>query len=162
VAGSIEPLSTIMNPAGLAAVGSNCVRAITNGLNAATLIGRTFCPKTAGGSHYVIWGYQFDNYSDYLTGYSHLNSYTGFSSSGASTTCPPVSGAVDGSVGWHANSNPRYKARPGQTLECFFDNSKPILIWTMPTQHVIFVSEIQLKGARIASLVSWWKTLNYG
>ena len=51
-----------MNPAGLAPVGTSCVRAITNGLNAATLTGRLFCSKTTGTApKTVVWGYQFDN-----------------------------------------------------------------------------------------------------
>jgi hypothetical protein len=161
VNGSVEPLKTIMNPVGLTPVGTSCIRAITNGLRASTLIGRTFCSKTTA-KNTIVWGYQFDNRADYLAGFAHINSYTGFKASGASSTCPPVGGATDGSTGWHANSNPKYKQRPGQDLECYYDNSKPILVWTMPTQHVVFVSEIKIKGASLTPLVNWWKTLNYG
>jgi hypothetical protein len=164
-ASGVEPLSTIMNPTGLAPVGTSCTRAITNGLNAATLTGRTFCSKTTA-TKTVVWGYQFDNKADYRAGFAHINSYTGFSSSGASSTCPPAGGSADGSTGWHANSNPKYKSRNGQILECYVDHAKsgtyPILVWTMPTQNVVFISEDRASGGTLTTLVNWWKTLNYG
>jgi hypothetical protein len=163
--GGVEPLSTIMNPAGLTPVGTSCVRAITNGLNASTLIGRTFCSKTTR-SNTVVWGYQFAGRGAYLAGLAHINSTTGFSSSGASGNCPPTGGAADGSTGWHANSNPRYKSRNGQILECYFDHTTkgtyPIIVWTMPTQHVVFISQHRVSGSTLTTLVKWWETLDYG
>ena len=141
------------------------MRAITNGLNASTLTGRTFCAKTTA-TKTVVWGYQFDGKADYYAGFAHINSYTGFSSSGASSFCPPASGVSDGSVGWHANSNPKYKSRSGQVLECYLDHTKtatyPIIVWTMPTQNVVFISEDRASGGTLTTLVDWWKTLNYG
>jgi hypothetical protein len=161
VTSGIEALQAIMNPAGQTPLGRSCVRAITNGLKASTLIGRTFCSKTTAAKT-VVWGYQFDSKADYFRGLAHLNRYTGFSASGASTRCPPSGGAADGATGWHSVSNPRYKQRAGQDLECYYDNREPILLWTMPTQHVVFVSEIRTKGASLAPLLKWWRTLSYG
>jgi hypothetical protein len=157
--GGVESLNTIMHPAGLAAVGSACIAAKTFGLNAATLTASTFCGKTAF-AHVVVWGYQFDSKADYLAGVTHINSFTGFDTSSAGSSCP--AGTGEGSVGWHAISNPRYKARPGQTLECFIDNSQPLLIWTMPTQNTFFIGQDQQKGSDETTLVNWWKKLNYG
>ena len=157
--GGVESLSTIMHPAGLAAVGSSCIAAKLFGLTASTLTASTFCGKTAT-PHVVVWGYQFDSAADYLAGFTHINKFTGFDTTSAGSACP--AGTGEGSVGWHAISNTRYKSRSGQTLECFIDNSQPLLIWTMPTQHTFFIGQDQEKGSSEATLISWWKKLNYG
>jgi len=157
---TVESLNTIMHPAGFTAVGTNCIAADLYGMNAATMTAHIFCGHTTV-SKVVVWGYQFDNSADYLAGFNHMNSYTGFSPSGAGSSCPPTSSS-GGSVGWHANSNPKYVERPGQTLECFVDNKQPVLIWTMPTQNVFFIGQDQATGSTLTTLVNWWKTLNYG
>lgn len=156
----VESLNTIMHPVGLAAVGSDCIAAKLFGLKAATLTASTFCGKTAF-AHVVVWGYQFDSRADYVAGFNHINSFTGFSPSSAGSTCPASSGG-EGSTGWHAISNPRYKSRTGQTLECFIDNGEPLLIWTMPTQDTFFIGQQQQKVSDETNLVNWWKKLNYG
>ncbi len=157
--GGIEPLKTIMNPAGLTPVGTSCSAALYFGLNKSTITSHIFCAKTTV-KNIDVWGYQFDSAADYRTGLKHINSFTGFKQT--STSCPPASGSNAGSTGWHANSNPRYKARDGQDLECFVDNGKPLLIWTMPTQDVFFIAQDRDKTSAIPTIVSWWKTVNYG
>ncbi len=157
--GGVEPLTKIMNPAGLAPVGTNCSQALLFGLNASTLTSRIFCAKTTQ-TNIDVWGYQFDNHADYLAGFDHINSYTGFHQT--SNTCPPAAGSDAGAIGWHANSNPKYVSRPGQTIECFIDNGKPLLIWTMPTMNVFFIAQDRGKADTISRIVDWWKTVNYG
>ncbi len=154
-----EPLSTIMNPAGLKPVGTECTAALLFGLNKASIKTRTFCAKTTG-KNIDVWGYQFFSKAGYTTGVAHINTYTGFSKS--TSTCPPATDTEDGETGWHANSNPRYKARAGQNIECFLDNGKPVLIWTMPTQNVFFIAQYHVGGGTLTKIVDWWKTVNYG
>lgn len=154
-----EALTTIMNPPGLKPVGTDCTTALLFGLNKSSLKSRIFCAHTTA-SHIDVWGYQFFTKAGYVAGVAHINTYTGFSKS--TSTCPPASDTEDGETGWHANSNPRYKARPGQNIECFLDNSKPVLIWTMPTQNVFFIAQYHVGGGTITQIVNWWKTVNYG
>lgn len=158
----VTPLKKIMNPKGLKPVGTECTTALLFGLNKKTLIARIFCAKTTG-KNIDVWGYQFDSKKHYLAGVAHINAYTGFSGLKHGRTCPPATNKGAGETGWHANSNPKYKARPGQFIECFLDNSKPVLIWTMPTQHVFFIAQLHL-GHHLsqAKIVDWWKTVNYG
>jgi hypothetical protein len=86
----------------------------------------------------------------------------GFDKVTPGTTCPPPSGSTTGKIGWHAKSNPKYKSRTGQDIECLIDNNKPVLIWTMPTQDAFFIGQDNLKGSSIQTIVSWWEILNYG
>jgi hypothetical protein len=155
----IESLYKIMHPRGLRPVGTECIAADLFGLNARTIKHSTFCARTSG-RRVVIWGYQFDSRADYLAGFKHINSFTGFAPSSAGQSCP-ASRRREGLVGWHANSNPRYRARPGQILECFIDNRKPLLIWTMPTQRVFFIAQDQAHRSTQVTIVNWWKTVNY-
>jgi hypothetical protein len=157
--GGVESLRTIMNPAGLTPVGKVCTQAFLFGLNASTVTSRIFCAKTTY-TNIDVWGYQFDNHADYLAGVRHINSYTGFQQT--SKICPPAAGNDAGSIGWHANANPKYIQRPGQFLECFVDRARPVLIWTMPTMNVFFISQDRGKGDTIPRIVDWWKTVNYG
>lgn len=160
-AAAVEPLKKIMNPPGFTPVGTKCTRALLFGLRAKTLKARIFCAKTTG-RKIVVWGYQFDSRKDYLSGLGHINSFTGFSSLHPGGICPPGHGKAAGKVGWHANSNPKYKARAGQFIECFKDNGRPLLIWTMPTQHVFFISQDRASRATLRIIIDWWKTVNYG
>jgi len=158
-AAAIEPLTTIMNPTGLAPVGTDCTKAFLFGLNASTLTSRIFCATTTY-KNIDVWGYQFDSHADYLAGVKHINSYTGFHQT--SNSCPPTAGSNAGSIGWHANSNTKYVGRPGQVIECFLDNGKPLLIWTLPTMNAFFISQDRVKTDPISRIVNWWKTVNYG
>jgi hypothetical protein len=156
----VTPLKKIMNPKGFKPVGTACSTALLFGLNKKTLIARIFCAKTTG-KNIDVWGYQFDSKKDYLAGVRHINLYTSFSKKHPSGTCPPGHKGA-GKVGWHASSNPKYKKRPGQYIECFLDNSKPVLIWTMPTQHVFFIGQYHSSGGTITKTLNWWKGVNYG
>jgi hypothetical protein len=159
---SVEKLTKIMNPAGVAPVGTHCTKALLFGLRAKTVIARIFCARTTG-KQIVVWGYQFDSRKDYLAGLAHMNSFTKFSSLRPGANCPPARGKAAGRVGWHANSNPKYKARRGQFLECFRNsNNRPLLIWTMPTQHVFFMSLDSARHATIGTILGWWSTVSYG
>ncbi len=157
----VTPLKKIMHPKGHKPVGTECTKALLFGLNKKTVIANIFCAKTTG-KNINVWGYQFNSKKHYLDGVKHINKFTGFSKKGASHTCPPSGGKGAGRTGWHANANPKYKARPGQFIECFIDNGKPVLIWTMPTQHVFFIAQYHVTGGTIAKTINWWKTVNYG
>jgi hypothetical protein len=157
--GGIEPLTTIMNPAGQKPVGTDCGKADLLGLNAATIKTRLFCLHTTV-KNVTIWGYQFLNHQGYTGGVAELNHFTGFKST--STSCPPAAGSDAGTATWHANANPKYGNHPGQDLECFVDNGFPLLIWTMPTMNVIFIGRDHNKATTIPTILGWWKTLNYG
>jgi hypothetical protein len=156
-----DALVAIMNPVGLSPVGQNCYTAKLFGLDPTTIDNRLFCPKTTR-AHVVVWGYQFDSRADYQKGLDHINHYVGFDKVTPGTFCPPPSGSSEGKVGWHANHNAKYKSKAGQDIECLIDSSKPVLIWSMPTQDVFFIGQNNVKGTSLKSLVSWWKTLDYG
>ncbi|MGN6793079.1 MAG: hypothetical protein ACTHJW_11915 [Streptosporangiaceae bacterium] len=156
-----DPLVSIMNPTGLSPVGENCRTARTYGLDQATLDNYLFCPKTTR-ANIVVWGYQFDSSADYQKGLAHINNYVGFDKVTPGTFCPPPSGSTEGKVGWHANHNAKYKSKSGQDIECLIDGGKPVLIWTMPTQDVFFIGQDNVKGTSIKTIISWWKTLDYG
>jgi hypothetical protein len=156
-----DSLVYIMNPVGRSPVGENCYKAKLFGLDASTLDDRLFCPKTTR-ANIVVWGYQFDSSADYQKGLAHINHYVGFDKVTPGTFCPPPSGSSEGKVGWHANHNAKYKSKTGQDIECLIDSSKPVLIWTMPTQDVFFIGQDNVKGTSIKTVVSWWKTLDYG
>jgi len=161
VASGPEPLTTIMNPAGLKPVGTQCVAAKTFGLNKATLTNSTFCAHTQR-ANIVVWGYQFDNASDYQTGFTHINHFVGFDKVTPGGGCPPPSGSTEGKIGWHANHNPKYASRTGQEIECLIDGNKPVLIWSMPTQNAFFIGQDNVTGTSISTILDWWKILNYG
>lgn len=167
--GGIEPLRTIMNPVGFSPVGTGCIKGFLLGLKASTIITRTFCATTTK-QNIEVWGYQFDNNPDYLAGFAHINSYTGFRRTSSTSTCDPPVDTAEGLSPWFAKSNPKYYqlrgtqkvARSGQVLECFLDNGKPLVIWTMPTMNVFFIARDTGKSDTVARLVDWWKTVNYG
>ena len=161
VASGPEPLTTIMNPAGLKPVGTQCVAAKTFGLNKATLTNSTFCAHTQR-PNIVVWGYQFDNSADYQTGFAHINQFVGFDKVTPGAGCPPPSGSAEGKIGWHANHNPKYVSRTGQDIECLIDGNKPVLIWSMPTQNAFFIGQDNVTGTSINTILDWWKILNYG
>ncbi len=156
-----DALQTIMNPVGLSPVGTDCVTAKLFGLNASTLDARTFCSKTTR-ANIVVWGYQFDSSADYQTGVTHINHFVGFDKVTPGSGCPPPSGSTEGTIGWHANHNPKYKSKKGQDIECLIDGGKPVLIWTMPNQDVFFIGQDNVKGTSIQTILKWWETLDYG
>ena len=156
---TVEPLTTIMNPAGSAPVATSCSAAPLQGLDPATLTSRLYCTH-ATDSHVVVWAYQFDNAADYQAGVPTLNKTLKFNPATASKGCPPPSGHSDGDTGWR--SQPNYPSRTGQNLECYIGGGEPVLVWTMPSQDVIFLAEYKVKGAPMADLVNWWKTTSYG
>jgi hypothetical protein len=169
---AVEPLRTIIAPPGHAPIGNNCAsKANTNtqNLNTATLIDATFCP-TSFDANIKVWGYQFDNYGDYLTGLNKLNNYAGFDNPGTlNTTCPQGSDPR-GRTEWWAKHNPLYTThRPNQILECFTDHvshlgPRSLIIWTLPTQNVIFVGEDTLPASTsTAHFLTdvWWVHVAY-
>jgi hypothetical protein len=164
-----------MRPVGHGAVGSSCSdTSSTNkqNLDPATLTSATFCTSTFSPyTNIHVWGYQFDNYTDFQTGVSKLNSWTGYTGGGSlNTTCPPGSSAR-GRTEWWALHNAMYTShRQDQFLECFTDHVKSagnagraFLIWTLPTQDVVFIAEntVGNTSTNFTYLVNWWKHVAY-
>jgi len=158
---TVTPLKKIMNPKGFKPVGTECTKALLFGLSKKTVIANIFCAKTTG-KNIQVWGYQFDSEKHYLAGVQHISAFTGFTKQRHGTTCPPATSKGAGQTGWHANSNPKYRARRGQIIRCFLDNGKPVLIWTMPTQHVFFIAQQRGRHLSQVKIIDWWKTVNYG
>jgi hypothetical protein len=157
-----EALVTIMNPPGATPVGTDCTTAKLFGINASTLVARTFCAHSHKVPNVGVWGYQFASFADYQAGLARINHYVGFDKVTPGTSCPPPSGSTTGKVGWHAIHNPKYFRHAGQDIECLTDHSKPVLIWTMPTQDVFFIGQDRVDGSALTTLINWWKKLTYG
>lgn len=160
--GGVESLSTIMHPAGLPVVATDCSTAPTLKLNTATLTNSLVCNHTAG-TKIIVYAYQFDSNSDYIAGFNHINSFLLFTPSKASSSCPqPSSNTEGGDTTWHANKNPKYQ-KAGQVLECYTSKTQePVLVWTMPTMNVVWIGVDKLKGSTETTILTWWKTLDYG
>ena len=156
---TVESLTTIMNPAGAAPLATACSSAPLQGLDPATLTSRLYCTH-ATDSHVVVWAYQFDSSADYVAGVPRLNKTLKFNPATASKGCPPPAGHGDGDTGWH--SQPNYPDRTGQDLECYTGGGEPVLVWTMPSQDVVFLAEYKVKGAPMTDLMKWWKSTSYG
>ena len=161
VPASVERLTVIMNPIGHAPVGTACRKAKLLGLKKSTIKAAIACARTTG-KNISVWGYQFKSFNSYKAGVRHMNIRTGFANINPAGTCPPNKGKGGGLVSWHAIHNKKYKARKGQFLECFRDAKEPILIWTMPTQHVFFLALDVKKTATINAIIKWWETVFYG
>src|SRR5712691_148833 len=157
----VEKLTVIMNPIGHPPVGTACRKAKLLGLKASTLKKAIACARTTG-KNIAVWGFQFKSQQGYVAGVRHMNARTGFDRINPSGNCPPSKGKNGGLVSWHAIHNKKYKARKGQFLECFRDAKIPLLIWTMPTQHVFFLAEDAKKTATINAILKWWSTVSYG
>lgn len=169
----VESLSTVMNPSGFPPVGTSCVQAPSAGLNVATLTARLYCTHTTINyvptDHIVVWGYQFDSHADYLAGFAKINSVTGFKSAGAAHHCPPATSSGFGSTTWDALHNAKYgkSQESGQYLECFVQYTKthknqPLLIWTLPSQYVVFISRDEATNGTFPQLMKWWTHVSYG
>jgi hypothetical protein len=150
---SIEPLSRLMST-----VGHGCTTLSLHGL--VGVVARQACHTTS--KTIAVAAYQFDDASDYRTGLSRLNSLTGYNPAAAKiSVCPPSSGQVAGSGVWFSFHNPKYKkGTPGQVIECFIDphNNKPLLLWSMPTQQVVWFADDSVSQS---DLYSWWAKLTY-
>jgi hypothetical protein len=108
----------------------------------------------------VVWAYQFDSFADYPQGVGTLNKSLKFDPAAAGKGCPSPADHSDGKTGWKSTPN---ALRSGQDLECYVSGGKePVLIWTMPTQNVVFLAEDKVSGASIADIIKWWKHTTYG
>ncbi len=84
---------------------------------------RRFCAKTDT-ADVIVWGYQFDNKAGYKAGVDHIKNFTGFNNTTPGKGCPPPSGSSEGTIGWHALHNPRYKSQAGQDLELLHERQR--------------------------------------
>jgi hypothetical protein len=152
----VEPLHKI-----IASFAKDCKSTPSLGMKGLT--SRQFCQTDA--TSIGLDAYQFDNTADYEAGLLRLNTLTGWDPSVAGDACPPPAGHRSGSTGWHSFVNPKYKARPGQSLECYtyvHNSGLFIYLWTLPTQRVILVANDQAAGASFENIEKWWAELTYG
>ena len=152
----------------LTTVGSNCGAGTLAGLNKATLTDYQTCSTTV--STITVYGWQFDNNSDYLTGLNHLRSYTGFNDAAAGPNCPPSGSSTVGGTGWYSKSDSRFpKTNSGQVFDCYTDhlaangsNNQATYLWTFPQYNIILLAQNPDSGGGFTPLNNWWANLSYG
>jgi len=157
-----QNLATIMSAPG-EPIGKTCTSTPPEfGLNASTVLDRRFCETYTSGV--IIWGYQFDNASDFKAGFTHIQKYTGFDNTTPGKGCPPPSGVSEGKTLWYIKDSPRYNdSANNQELDCFLNGKtpQPTLMWSMPTQNAFFIAKDQNSGATINSIIKWWESIHY-
>jgi hypothetical protein len=117
------------------------------------------CDLPKLGSNSFVYGYLFDNASDYT---ASLNAYNTFKSIVPPTPgvgCPTSKNSDNGVESW---SNKDFPARKGQILECTMvttvggtTNNVPDYIWTVPTKDVI-IGATGNPGSSMQHLDTWW------
>ena len=157
-----QTLTTIMSAPGQP-IGKTCTATPPEfGLKASTVLDRRFCVTFTSGV--IIWGYQFDNASDFQAGFTHIQKFTGFDNTTPGKGCPPPSSSSEGKTLWYIKDSPRYNdAASNQELDCFLNGKtpQPTLMWSMPTQNVFFIAKDQASGATISSIIKWWESIHY-
>ncbi len=148
-AGSAEPLSKLMP----GAHGRDCITSKPQYPFAAKI--RCQLAKLPGG--YVI-GYQVTQQVNYNTEVTSFNTANGFDTGTAGIGCPQPKGIAQSQIGWVA---PKFRHPEEQTLECFTKDaagvSTPAMIWTMPTERVIwFASVLPSSHDTMHDLVHWF------
>jgi hypothetical protein len=102
-----------------------------------------------------VYAYQMDNRADYQVGWRNFNTYFGFSSSTAGSSCPPGNGTTQGDTKWYNNAM-HFPSIQGQVLECqVVTGDAPTYAWTMPTQDA-FVIAVGADGSSFKTLDTWW------
>ena len=117
------------------------------------------CDLPKLGSNSLVYGYLFDNTSDYTTS---LNAYNTFKSIVPPTPgegCPTSNNSDNGVENW---SNKNFALRNGQILECTMittvggtTNNVPNYIWTVPSKNVI-IGATGNPGSSMHHLDTWW------
>lgn len=113
----------------------------------------------------VVFGYQFDNSSDYLAALNKLNQVSGFVTSQAGSNCPASNSVVEGVTPWYTTDKNLFPKTAGQILECYqvqFNSnpSNPLqstYLWTIPTEES-FMQVIAGANVSMKELDSWWST----
>jgi len=162
-AGPVESLNQIINPRGQAPIGTHCSLAGLAKLDAATVVNRLKCGTTV--SRLYVWAYQFDSAPDYQRGFTHLQNYLVFKPSSAGGHCPPTGASITGATSWRSD-NPKYHSYTGQYLDCLTIHGtygdEVTYLWTLPSQHVVFLAQSWNTHLTFHTLDSWWAHLSYG
>jgi hypothetical protein len=162
--GTVESLNQIINPRGQSPIGTHCQLAGLAKLSAATVTHRLKCDTTV--SSLYVWAYQFDSAADYQQGFTHLQNYLVFKPSSAGSNCPPTGGSITGATNWRSSSNPKYHSYTGQHLDCLTIHgtygTEVTYLWTLPSQHVVFLAQSWNTHITFRTLDNWWSHLSYG
>ena len=116
-----------------------------------------------------MWGWQFDNKTDYGKGLDHLLHFTGFYDGTAGPNCPPKGSSTIGSGTWNSTSDPRFKAGTGQVFDCYVDHlsassggNQATYLWSFPQYNIILLAQNATKDGGYPPLDTWWTALSYG
>jgi hypothetical protein len=125
------------------------------GLSGAT--GALACSSIPGYAGWDLFGYQFDNSSDYASSFAQYNGDKNYSSGFAQGGCPSPPGS-QGYTTWQSGA---YPAQPGQVLECLWvtgssGTPQPDYIWALPSKRSFF-EMVGAPGTTGAQLAAWWR-----
>jgi hypothetical protein len=102
-------------------------------------------------------GYQMNSRASFDAAWRNFNTWWGFNSSGAQTSCPPSSDSAQGLESWHSQDFPTMQ---DQVLECQMGTgSAPVYVWTLPTQDTFLIA-VGGNGSSFKALNSWWGSTN--
>jgi hypothetical protein len=112
------------------------------------------------GSHSNVYGYIFDNASDYATSLNAYNKFKQITPATPGVGCPTSNTSDNGVVQWSSSAFP---AQSGQVIECTFvassasakSNNDPNYVWTVPSKFVI-ISAVADPGSTMQHLDQWW------
>jgi hypothetical protein len=119
--------------------------------------GALACTSIPGYTGWDLFGYQFDNSSDYLDSFQQYNGDKNYSSGFAIGGCPPQ-GQGQGYTTWQSST---YPGRSGQVLECLYvtgssGTPQPDYIWSLPSKNAFF-EMVGAPGATGAQVAAWWR-----
>lgn len=150
----------------LTTVGNSCGAGELAKLKASTLTDYQSCNTSV--STIGVWGWQFDNQADYLSGLHQLRTYTGFYDATAGSDCPPKGSSKTGDATWVSNNDPRFKKGNGQVFDCFIDhlkqdgtNNQATYLWTFPQYNIVLLAQNATADGGFTPLDDWWSKLSY-
>jgi hypothetical protein len=112
------------------------------------------------GSNSDVYGYIFDNASDYASSLAAYNKFKDITPATAGVGCPTPNTSDNGVVEW---SNGEFPTRSDQVVECTYEaasataktNNVPNYVWTVPSKFVIISAEGD-PGSTMKHLDQWW------
>jgi hypothetical protein len=112
------------------------------------------------GTQSVVFGYVFDNASDYAASLATFNKFKQITPATPGVGCPTPNTSDNGVVAWNSSAFP---ALSGQVIECTFEatsstaktNNVPNYVWTVPSKFVI-ISAVADPGSTMQHLDQWW------
>lgn len=112
------------------------------------------------GSQSYVYGYIFDNATDYAASLKTYNKFKDITPATPGVGCPTPNTTDNGVVQW---SSSEFPARSGQVIECTYvassatakTNNDPNYVWTVPSKFVI-ISAAANPGSTMQHLDEWW------